>query len=179
MQSFENKEYGSEVRVSVKKMYRGVDSLLTVKHAVFAATLLKHRYIDELTQKLCKQVAEADVENNAIVFAPCHVAFTGRGRKARMQTGDCRGSTQELRNEYWSTLRPFKDRRGASNDKTYRRSLYESLLNAVKDLGRPIYLCYYGCEASVLVDTEEKKYFLLHPVFSSYLIRSDLDITEE
>ena len=180
VQSFENKECGSEVTVVNKKLYRGVDSLLTVKHAAFASFhKSKHRYIDELTLRLCKQVAEADVENNAIVFAPCHVAITSRGRKARMQTGDCRGSTQELRNEYWSTLRPFKRRHGVSNDKIYRRVLYESLFNAVKDLGRPIYLCYYGCEASVLVDTEEKKYFLLHPVFSSYLIRSDLDITEE
>lgn len=45
------------------------------------------------------------------------------------------------------------------------------------DLRRLLYLCYYDSEAAVLGGTEEKKYFLLHPDFALYLVRSDLAIT--
>jgi hypothetical protein len=167
---------GKMVVVKQKRLFRGVDSLLTVQAAVFK-NLRDYRYIDVLAQKLCKQVAKEEVGETAIFFAPCRDAFTNHQRTGRMLEGDSRGKTMELRNEYWTTLRRFKRQLEVSSG-IKRRAIYEDLFNAVMDLRRPLYLCYYDSEADVKAGTEEKKYFLLHPDFASYLIRSDIPITQ-
>ena len=99
-------EFGEEVVVNGKKMYRGVDSLLTLQHAVFTG-IKAYTYIDLLSQKLCKQVAKAEVEDTAIIFAPCRDTFSNEKRKVQMLEGDSRGKTMALKNEYWGTLRPL------------------------------------------------------------------------
>lgn len=104
--AFPAMEFGEEVVVNGKKMYRGVDSLLTLQHAVFTG-IKAYTYIDLLSQKLCKQVAKAEVEDTAIIFAPCRDTFSNEKRKVQMLEGDSRGKTMELKNEYWGTLRPL------------------------------------------------------------------------
>ena len=175
--AFTAMEFGEEVVVGRKKVYRGVDSLLTLQHAVFT-DIKDHRYIDILSQKLCKKVAKAEVGENAIFFAPCRDAFAHDKRKSRMLEGDSRGKTRELKNEYWTTLRPFKRLlRDTGNNNQQKREIQVNLFNAVMDLRRPLYLCYYDSETAVLGGTEEKKYFLLHPDFAKYLVKSDVPIT--
>lgn len=175
--SFLEAGFGSEFRVGKKLHYKGVDSHLTVQHAVHVG-MKPCLYIDAVSQMLCPQIEEAKVEDNAVVFAPCYLAFSNMLRKPQMQLGDSRGITAALRNEYWGILRRFKPLFDATNDAQRRQTLYALLHTTIKDLGRPVYLCYFCSEADVLVGNEEKKYLLLPPTFARYLIRSDLHITQ-